>query len=61
MINMPRSKGKIKGMLLSTRVTDRIATLAERAAEMDGLTLSEWVRSIIIKELRERGLLGSPK
>ena len=55
---MPRSKGPHKEALISTRVVGRIADAVEDAASAEGLTVSEWLRNLIIKELKERGLLG---
>ncbi len=55
---MPRSKGVHKEALISTRVVSKIAEAVEDAANAEGLTVSEWVRNLIIKELKDRGLLG---
>ena len=55
---MPRSKAEQKARLLSTRVTERIADLVQAAADSEGLTTSEWIRNLVIKELKDRKLLG---
>ncbi len=54
---MPVIKGKFKEALISTRVTAKIGDLVQMLADEEGLTTSEWMRNLIIKELKERGLL----
>ena len=55
---MPRSRGEYKERLISTRVTLRIAEAVQSAADSEGLTISEWMRNLIIKELKARKLIG---
>ena len=53
---MPRSRGEHKERLISTRV--KIAEAVQSAADSEGLTISEWMRNLIIKELKARKLIG---
>ncbi|RLI37834.1 hypothetical protein DRO55_00305, partial [Candidatus Bathyarchaeota archaeon] len=41
--------------LLCTRVTPVIKEAVQRESQMEGLTTSEWLRNLIVKELKERG------
>lgn len=52
---MPVTKGSYKEALISTRVTERIGRIIDKIAEEEGLTVSEWIRNLIIRELKARG------
>ena len=54
---MPKIEGDIKGALLCTRVTPVIKEAVQRESQMEGLTTSEWLRNLVVKELKERGVL----
>lgn len=54
---MPRTKTETKTKLVCTRLTPTIGRVVFQQASQEGLTPSEWIRSLIIKELRERGSL----
>lgn len=47
-------KKKAKGKWVSFVVDDEIAKRIKAEADADGLTSSSWVRSLIIRSLRER-------
>jgi len=53
---MPTSNAKRKKVLLSVRITREAKAIVEIEASKDGVTISEWIRHLIIKELSERGL-----
>jgi len=54
---MPRIEGYMKDELLCTRVTSVIKEAVVRESQVEGLTTSEWLRNLIVKELKERGAL----
>ncbi len=54
---MPTIEGDRKDELLSTRVTPAIKEAIVRESQVEGLTTSEWLRNIVVKELKERGAL----
>jgi len=54
---MPKKNNPIKSATLSVRVTPYVKELIESVAHMEGFTASEWVRVIIMKELKDRGAL----
>ena len=54
---MPRTSFDAKTSLVCTRVTPYIKQILEQQASREGLTASEWVRNLIIKELKEENLL----
>lgn len=54
---MPGRKNTLKRNTLSIRVTPYVKRLIEDVAYMEGLTASEWVRMIIVRELKNRGVL----
>ena len=54
---MPRIEGETKAELLCTRVTSLIKEAVLRESQDEGLTTSEWLRNLIVKELKERGAL----
>jgi len=54
---MPKIEGDAKAELLCTRVTPVIKEAIIRESQVEGLTASEWLRNLIVKELKERGAL----
>jgi len=54
---MPRTGSETKTRLVCTRLAPTIEGIVSQQASQEGLTTSEWVRNLIIKELRERGAL----
>ena len=57
---MGRSNGTPKSVLLATRVTPGINAIVKQMAFRDGLYVSEWIRQLIISELRKQDMLGRP-
>ena len=57
---MGRSKGVPKSVLLATRVTPGINEKVKQMAFRNGLYVSEWIRQLIIAELRNQDMLGRP-
>jgi len=51
---MPKKNSETKTALLATRVTSLLKGVVSDEARKDGLDVSEWVRSLIISELRRR-------
>lgn len=62
---MGRSSGETKDVLLATRVTPRISYNAKQLAYREGLNVSEWLRNLIVLELKKTNslprLLREPK
>jgi len=56
---MPRIEGDSKEELLCTRVTSAIKEAVIHESQVEGLTASEWLRNLVVKELKERGALQS--
>ncbi|MHA2394291.1 MAG: plasmid mobilization protein [Promethearchaeota archaeon] len=54
---MPRKKGISKNVLLATRVTPKIRDIVAQMAYREGLNVSEWLRNLIISELKENQVL----
>ncbi len=54
---MPKTRTGAKSDLLCTRVTTPIKEIIGQQASMEGLTPSEWLRNLIVKELRARNAL----
>ena len=54
---MGRSKSNAKTILLATRVTPRINELIKQMAYREGLHVSEWIRNVIVNELKKNGLI----
>jgi hypothetical protein len=50
---MGRSKSQTKDVLLATRVTPRISMSVKQMAYREGLNISEWLRNLIIEELKK--------
>ncbi len=55
---MPVKTGVRKSQIIAVRVTPRIKEMVVQIARSEGLDVSEWVRSLIIGELRRRGFLS---
>jgi hypothetical protein len=55
---MPKIDGEIKTSLISTKVTRRIREIITQQASREGITTSEWLRKLIIKELKHENLLS---
>lgn len=51
---MPKSKADLKNMLISTRVTPDVKSAVLKEALADGLTISEWLRFMIIRGIARR-------
>lgn len=56
---MGRSKSNTKTVLLATRVTPKINELIKQMAYREGLYVSEWIRTVLIGELKKSGLLST--
>ena len=56
---MPQTTGTPKNMLLATRVTPRIRAIVVQMAQREGLNVSEWLRSLVIMELKRTEALPS--
>lgn len=54
---MPRIKSQVKRSSIYVRLTKNIKDLVVYQASQEGITPSEWVRNLIIKELKERKVL----
>ncbi len=49
---MPKKTGTPKNVLLATRVTPMIRDIVEQMSQREGLNVSEWLRNLIISELK---------
>ena len=49
---MPKKSGIPKTVLLATRVTPNIRDIVLQMASREGLNTSEWLRNLIISELK---------
>jgi hypothetical protein len=56
---LARKNGIPKSVLLATRVTPRINDHVKQMANREGLTVSEWIRQLVTRELKEQGVLGT--
>ena len=56
---MPQKTRTPKNMLLATRVTPRIQDIVIQMAQREGLNVSEWMRNLIIMELKRAEALPS--
>ncbi len=54
---MPRTESDTKNAQLTTRVTPQIREVVEQQASREGLTASEWLRNLVIRELKNENLL----
>ena len=57
---MGRSHGIPKSVLIATRVTPGINEKIKQIAFREGLYVSEWIRQLIISELKNQAMLGRP-
>jgi hypothetical protein len=55
---MGRKKGTPKSVLLATRVTPGINDKIKQLAFREGLYVSEWIRQLIVSELKSQNMLG---
>jgi len=53
---VPRVKSS-KSTIIALRLNPRIAELVSQVALSEGMNVSEWIRSLIVEELKKRGLL----
>ena len=53
------SRDNTKSVLVATRVTPRIKQVVEGMAVREGLSVSEWLRKLIVVELKESDALPS--
>ena len=51
---VPKQDGTFKGVFMCTRITSPIKELILEEAKAQGLTPSEWLRHLILRELKER-------
>jgi hypothetical protein len=58
---MDGGNSKTKSVLLATRVTPRIKDVVERMAIREGLSVSEWLRNLVVIELKKEEALPSLK
>jgi hypothetical protein len=56
---LPQKTGTPKTVLLATRVTPRIRDIVVQMAHRKGLNVSEWLRNLIISELKRNEALPS--
>jgi hypothetical protein len=54
---MPGVKSQPKDVLLATRVTPHISNIIKMMAEKEGLYVSEWIRLVIVNELKKNNVL----
>jgi len=56
-MKVPRTDSETKNALLTTRVTPQIKEVVDQQASREGLTSSEWLRNLVIRELKRENLL----
>jgi len=54
---VPRNNANPKTVLLATRVTPRIKRVIVQLAQREGLAVSEWLRNIVVMELKRNSAL----
>jgi antitoxin component of RelBE/YafQ-DinJ toxin-antitoxin module len=54
---LPKTKAETKDAIIYLRLTSKIRNQIEYQAAQEGVTTSEWLRKLVIKELRERNAL----
>lgn len=59
MIKIPRNNSNPKSVLLATRVTPKIKAIVEQMALREGLSVSEWLRNLVVLELKNSEALPS--
>jgi len=57
---MGRSNGVPKSVSFATRVTPAINSKIKQVAFREGLHVSEWIRQLIVSELKTQNMLGRP-
>jgi hypothetical protein len=55
--NLKRKKGPYKTEIVAVRLPPRFKRILEQLAYNEGLDLSAWMRNLIIKELKSRGII----
>jgi hypothetical protein len=56
---LPKINSETKDSIVYLRLTSTIKDLIEYQATQEGITPSEWLRKLIIKELRERNAIST--
>jgi len=56
-INMPKTTGDRKTEMVATRLTPPLKQAVQKEAQREGRDVSEWLRNLLIEELRERDSL----
>jgi hypothetical protein len=46
-----------KNVIISTRINTRIYENVKQVAYLEGLSISEWLRKIVLSELKRNGML----
>ncbi|MFW5946470.1 MAG: hypothetical protein ACOCSJ_02150 [Candidatus Natronoplasma sp.] len=54
---MPKTSGERKTEMVATRLTPPLKQAVKKEAQREGRDISEWLRNLLIEELRERGSL----
>lgn len=54
---MPRKSSNPKTVLIATRVTPKIKIIIAQMAYREGLSVSEWLRNLIVVELKKNEAL----
>ncbi|MFW6065032.1 MAG: hypothetical protein ACOC8Y_05600 [Candidatus Natronoplasma sp.] len=54
---MPKTSGERKTEMVATRLTSPLKQAVRKEAQREGRDVSEWLRNLLINELRERGSL----
>jgi len=54
---LPKTKAETKDAIIYLRLTSKIRSQIDYQAAQEGVTTSEWLRKLVIKELRERNAL----
>ncbi len=54
---MPRKSLNPKTVLIATRVTPKIKNIIAQMAYREGLSVSEWIRNLIVVELKKNEAL----
>ncbi len=55
---MPTKSSARKSQVIAVRVTPKIKEIIVQVARSEGLDVSEWIRHLIVSELRRRGILS---
>ena len=56
---MPQKTRPPKNKLLATRITRKVRDSVDQLAQVEGLIVSEWLRNLIIMELKRADVLPS--